>query len=71
MNFPFTDNVLLYCAGIDLDRHHVRSTHRKAPKSDNVYLQLLVKLYRFLARMLFTTYKTRLLAGVFAVLRRS
>ncbi|DAA73685.1 TPA_exp: Uncharacterized protein A8136_4119 [Trichophyton benhamiae CBS 112371] len=36
--------------GIDLDRHHVRNTHRKAPKSDNVYLQLLVKLYRFLAR---------------------
>ncbi|KAL1952725.1 hypothetical protein VTO42DRAFT_4413 [Malbranchea cinnamomea] len=36
--------------GIDLDRHHVRSSHRKAPKSDNVYLQLLVKLYRFLAR---------------------
>lgn len=38
-------------AGIDLDRHHVRSSHRKAPKSDNVYLQVLVKLYRFLARM--------------------
>ncbi|KAA8652288.1 60S ribosomal protein eL18 [Aspergillus tanneri] len=36
--------------GIDLDRHHVRSTHRKAPKSENVYLQVLVKLYRFLAR---------------------
>merc|ERR1711939_717560 len=36
--------------GIDLDRHHVRSSHRKAPKSDNVYLKLLVKLYRFLAR---------------------
>ncbi|KAL1976433.1 hypothetical protein VTN31DRAFT_2715 [Thermomyces dupontii] len=36
--------------GIDLDRHHVRSSHRKAPKSNNVYLQLLVKLYRFLAR---------------------
>ncbi|OAR02575.1 hypothetical protein LLEC1_00335 [Akanthomyces lecanii] len=36
--------------GIDLDRHHVKSTHRKAPKSDNVYLKLLVKLYRFLAR---------------------
>merc|ERR1712093_623467 len=35
---------------IDLDAHHVRSTHRKAPKSDNVYLKLLVKLYRFLAR---------------------
>ncbi|KJK61556.1 hypothetical protein P875_00042212 [Aspergillus parasiticus SU-1] len=37
-------------AGIDLDRHHVRSSHRKAPKSENVYLQVLVKLYRFLAR---------------------
>ena len=37
-------------SGIDLDRHHVRSSHRKAPKSDNVYLKLLVKLYRFLAR---------------------
>jgi len=28
----------------------VRSTHRKAPKSENPYLALLVKLYRFLAR---------------------
>lgn len=36
--------------GIDLDRHHVRDKHRKAPKSDNVYLKLLVKLYRFLSR---------------------
>jgi large subunit ribosomal protein L18e len=36
--------------GIDLEHHHVRSGHRKAPKSDNVYLKLLVKLYRFLAR---------------------
>ncbi|KAE8144940.1 60S ribosomal protein L18 [Aspergillus avenaceus] len=36
--------------GIDLDRHHVRNSHRKAPKSENVYLQVLVKLYRFLAR---------------------
>ena len=34
-----------------MDRHHVRNSHRKAPKSDNVYLKLLVKLYRFLARM--------------------
>jgi large subunit ribosomal protein L18e len=39
-----------FLTGIDLDAHHVRSTHRKAPKSDNVYLKLLVKLYRFLAR---------------------
>ena len=30
----------------------MRSSHRKAPKSDNVYLKLLVKLYRFLARKL-------------------
>lgn len=28
----------------------MRSTHRKAPRSDNAYLKLLVKLYRFLAR---------------------
>ena len=36
--------------GIDLNAHHVRKTHRQAPKSDNVYLKLLVKYYRFLAR---------------------
>lgn len=36
--------------GIDLDHHHVRSGHRKAQKSDNPYLALLVKLYRFLSR---------------------
>lgn len=34
----------------DLDHHHVRNGHRKAPKSANPYLKLLVKLYRFLAR---------------------
>lgn len=28
----------------------MRKTHRQAPKSDNVYLKLLVKYYRFLAR---------------------
>ncbi|KAG1555213.1 hypothetical protein G6F49_007351 [Rhizopus delemar] len=36
--------------GIDLKRHHVKNSNRTAPKSDNVYLALLVKLYRFLAR---------------------
>ncbi|KAK0255055.1 hypothetical protein LTR91_000985 [Friedmanniomyces endolithicus] len=36
--------------GVDLDNHHVKSGHRKAPKSENPYLLLLVKLYRFLAR---------------------
>lgn len=32
-------------------KQHARSGHRQAPKSDNVYLKLLVKLYSFLARM--------------------
>ncbi|OBZ84304.1 60S ribosomal protein L18-B [Choanephora cucurbitarum] len=36
--------------GIDLKNHHVKNSNRSAPKSDNVYLALLVKLYRFLAR---------------------
>ncbi|KAH7148967.1 solute carrier family 25 member 42 [Dactylonectria macrodidyma] len=46
LSFEMTRDFL----GIDLDRHHVKGTHRTAPKSDNVYLKLLVKLYRFLAR---------------------
>ncbi|CAI6750276.1 ALI_HP2_G0047160.mRNA.1.CDS.1 [Saccharomyces cerevisiae] len=37
--------------GIDhTSKQHKRSGHRTAPKSDNVYLKLLVKLYTFLAR---------------------
>ncbi|ODQ66637.1 putative ribosomal protein of the large subunit [Nadsonia fulvescens var. elongata DSM 6958] len=37
--------------GIDsFSKKHQRSGHRAAPKSDNAYLKLLVKLYRFLAR---------------------
>jgi len=36
--------------GIDLKKHHVKTTHRKAPKSGNPYLVLLTKLYKFLAR---------------------
>jgi large subunit ribosomal protein L18e len=37
--------------GVDLPtRHHVKSGHRNEPKSEDVYLRLLVKLYRFLAR---------------------
>ncbi|RUS15373.1 eukaryotic ribosomal protein L18 [Endogone sp. FLAS-F59071] len=36
--------------GIDIDKHHVRNKNRQAPKSQDVYLRLLVKLYRFLAR---------------------
>ncbi|MCJ1468774.1 hypothetical protein MMC07_007404 [Pseudocyphellaria aurata] len=51
--------------GIDLDRHHVRSSHRKAPKSDNVYLKLLVKLYRFLARRTSSAFNAVVLRRLF------
>ncbi|GIZ48965.1 hypothetical protein CKM354_001200800 [Cercospora kikuchii] len=34
----------------DLDKHHVKSGHRKAPKSNNPYKNLLHKLYSFLDR---------------------
>ena len=36
--------------GIDIVHKKDRKVHRKEPKSQNVYLRLLVKLYRFLAR---------------------
>ncbi|KAI8589579.1 60S ribosomal protein L18 [Geranomyces variabilis] len=37
--------------GIDSGvRHHVKKGAREAPKSQDVYLRMLVKLYRFLAR---------------------
>jgi len=36
--------------GIDLKSHHVKKAQRTAPKSEDPYLLLLVKLYRFLAR---------------------
>eukprot|EP01100_Stratorugosa_tubuloviscum_P011489 TRINITY_DN512_c1_g2_i1.p1 TRINITY_DN512_c1_g2~~TRINITY_DN512_c1_g2_i1.p1 ORF type:complete len:186 (-),score=83.77 TRINITY_DN512_c1_g2_i1:144-701(-) len=36
--------------GIDLPNQHIRKRQRTVPKSDNVYLRLLVKLYRFLSR---------------------
>lgn len=36
--------------GVDIDRHHVKTGRRSAPKSEDPYLLLLVKLYRFLAR---------------------
>ncbi|OEJ81883.1 60S ribosomal protein L18-B [Hanseniaspora osmophila] len=38
--------------GIDhTSKQHKRVSHRTAPKSDNVYLKMLVKLYTFLARI--------------------
>ncbi|WFD26971.1 hypothetical protein MNAN1_001960 [Malassezia nana] len=36
--------------GVDIKKHHVKTGRRTAPKSEDPYLLLLVKLYRFLAR---------------------
>jgi large subunit ribosomal protein L18e len=36
--------------GVDLDHRFDRKAIRRAPRSKNLYLLLLVKLYRFLAR---------------------
>jgi len=36
--------------GIDINHKHDRKVRRTEPKSQNVYLRLLVKLYRFMAR---------------------
>jgi len=36
--------------GVDLNKHHVKRAERKVPKSQDPYLRLLVRLYRFLAR---------------------
>ncbi|KAH9950046.1 60S ribosomal protein L18 [Amylocystis lapponica] len=36
--------------GIDIQKHHVKKGVRTAPASEDPYLALLVKLYRFLAR---------------------
>ncbi|PKI84790.1 hypothetical protein MVES1_001254 [Malassezia vespertilionis] len=36
--------------GVDIKKHHVKTGRRSAPKSEDPYLLLLVKLYRFLAR---------------------
>ncbi|KAI9816670.1 MAG: hypothetical protein M1826_001744 [Phylliscum demangeonii] len=51
--------------GIDLTAHHVRSSHRKAPKSNNPYLKLLVKLYRFLARRTQSSFNKTILRRLF------
>ncbi|KAM7383382.1 hypothetical protein PAMP_003040 [Pampus punctatissimus] len=36
--------------GVDIRHNKDRKVHRKEPKSQDIYLRLLVKLYRFLAR---------------------
>lgn len=51
-NFHIFHHLQLNKMGKDhLGKQHKRSGHREAPKSENVYLALLVKLYSFLARM--------------------
>jgi large subunit ribosomal protein L18e len=52
--------------GIDLLKgHHIRKGHRKAPASKNVYLLLLVKLYRFLARRTDSKFNKAILKRLF------
>merc|ERR1712168_845909 len=41
---------ILIRMGIDIDHRHDKKKHRKEPVSQDPYLRILVKLYRFLAR---------------------
>ncbi|KAJ2389107.1 hypothetical protein H4S02_002535 [Coemansia sp. RSA 2611] len=50
MDTPVMDTPVMDTGGIDIANKHVKSKNRSAPVSENVYLLLLVKLYRFLAR---------------------
>jgi len=50
--------------GIDLD-HRRPTHHRKVAKSDNVYIKLLVKLYRFLARRTDSSFNKVILRRLF------
>ena len=36
--------------GVDISKRYMRKARRTEPKSKDIYLRLLVKLYRFLAR---------------------
>ncbi|CDQ84866.1 unnamed protein product, partial [Oncorhynchus mykiss] len=45
--FPFHSESKM---GVDIRHNKDRKVHRKEPKSQDIYLRLLVKLYRFLAR---------------------
>ncbi|KAL1902072.1 hypothetical protein Cpir12675_000179 [Ceratocystis pirilliformis] len=59
------DASMIVNATIDLKRHHVKGTHRTAAKSDNVYLKLLIKLYRFLARRTDSSFNKVILRRLF------
>ncbi|EKM59564.1 uncharacterized protein PHACADRAFT_181562 [Phanerochaete carnosa HHB-10118-sp] len=51
--------------GIDLAKHHVKKGIRTAPKSEDPYLLLLVKLYRFLARRTDSAFNKTILHRLF------
>ncbi|CAL1701936.1 unnamed protein product [Somion occarium] len=51
--------------GIDIQKHHVRKGNRTAPKSEDPYLLLLVKLYRFLARRTDSAFNKTILHRLF------
>ncbi|KAJ7638455.1 ribosomal protein L18e/L15P [Roridomyces roridus] len=51
--------------GIDIAHHHVKKGNRIAPKSEDPYLLLLVKLYRFLARRTDATFNKVILHRLF------
>ncbi|XP_002733428.1 large ribosomal subunit protein eL18-like [Saccoglossus kowalevskii] len=51
--------------GIDLNHRNLRKVHRKKPRSKDVYLRLLVKLYRFLARRTGAKYNMIVLKRLF------
>ena len=46
----FIFNHFCHFQGVDIRHNKDRKVRRTAPKSDDIYLRLLVKLYRFLAR---------------------
>jgi large subunit ribosomal protein L18e len=51
--------------GVDLDHRYDRKAVRRAPRSKNLYLLLLVKLYRFLARRTGSKFNKILLKRLF------
>jgi len=51
--------------GIDIAKHHIKGGHRQAPKSEDPYLLLLVKLYRFLARRTDSSFNQVILRRLF------
>ncbi|KAE8752784.1 hypothetical protein FOCC_FOCC000523 [Frankliniella occidentalis] len=51
--------------GIDINHKHDRKVRRTEPKSQDVYLRLLVKLYRFLARRTSSKFNSIVLKRLF------